>query len=759
MEYTILILLLPLASFLVLGLAGMKMRPAAAGAVGTAVLAVVALLSYWTAFEYFSAGRDVAGVFPTLIPWNAVWLPIGGALHIDLGILLDPISVMMLVVISTVSLMVHIYSLGYMKGERGFQRYYAFLSLFTMSMIGLVVATNIFQMYLFWELVGVSSYLLIGFYYTKKEAVAASKKAFIVTRFADLGFLIGILIYGYYAGTFSFTPETHALVAAGAMIPLALGLMFVGGAGKSAMFPLHIWLPDAMEGPTPVSALIHAATMVVALCAPQAHASKDVVLAIASTLTTTDPWDANDTLSHACAKTFYEGLFGFNEKLELRPVLAESYDVSPDGLVYTFHLRKGVKFHDGTDFNAEAVKVNFDRVTNPENKLKRYSLYSNIAKTEVVDDLTAKVTLKTPFSPFINQLAHPSAVMISPTALKKYGKDIMFHPVGTGPYKFVEWKQTDYLKGAKNENYWRPGLPKIDTITWVPVVDNNARSAMMRTGEAHFTFPVPYEQAAVLEKDEHLKLVAAPSIVTRYLNMNMLQKPFDDLRVRQAINYAINKEALAKVAFSGYAFPSEGPLPQGVDYAVKLGPWPYNPKKAKELLAEAGYPNGFETTLWSAYNHTTGQKVIQFIQQQLAQVGIKAQVQALEAGQRVEKVESHQDAATAPVRLYYTGWSSSTGEADWGLRPLFAGDKTPPSMYNISYYKNPTVDADIMKALGTTDRAEKTKLYTEVQEEIWKDAPWAFLVTEKLLYATSKKLTGMYVMPDANYFFEEIDLQ
>ena len=413
-----------------------------------------------------------------------------------------------------------------------------------------------------------------------------------------------------------------------------------------------------------------AATMVVALCAPQAHASKDVVLAIASTLTTTDPWDANDTLSHACAKTFYEGLFGFNEKLELRPVLAESYDVSPDGLVYTFHLRKGVKFHDGTDFNAEAVKVNFDRVTNPENKLKRYSLYSNIAKTEVVDDLTAKVTLKTPFSPFINQLAHPSAVMISPTALKKYGKDIMFHPVGTGPYKFVEWKQTDYLKGAKNENYWRPGLPKIDTITWVPVVDNNARSAMMRTGEAHFTFPVPYEQAAVLEKDEHLKLVAAPSIVTRYLNMNMLQKPFDDLRVRQAINYAINKEALAKVAFSGYAFLGR-PAAAGVDYAVKLGPWPYNPKKAKELLAEAGYPNGFETTLWSAYNHTTGQKVIQFIQQQLAQVGIKAQVQALEAGQRVEKVESHQDAATAPVRLYYTGWSSSTGEADWGLR-LFA---------------------------------------------------------------------------------------
>jgi NADH-quinone oxidoreductase subunit L len=264
MEYTIFILLLPLLSFLVLGLAGMRMRHGVAGLIGTLSIGAVTALSYLTAFNYFTAGRGSEGMFETLIPVNFVWLPLTESLHIDLGVLLDPISVMMLVVISTVSLMVHIYSFGYMKGERGFQRYYAFLSLFTMSMLGLVVATNIFQMYLFWELVGVSSYLLIGFYYTKPEAIAASKKAFIVTRFADLGFLIGILIYGYYVGTFSFTVDSGVLAAASSMIPLSLGLMFIGGAGKSAMFPLHIWLPDAMEGPTPVSALIHAATMVVA---------------------------------------------------------------------------------------------------------------------------------------------------------------------------------------------------------------------------------------------------------------------------------------------------------------------------------------------------------------------------------------------------------------------------------------------------------------------------------------------------------------
>ena len=274
MEYTILILVLPLLTFLGLGLFGMKLRPTVAGCIGSLSLAAITLLSYLTAGIYFTSPR-VNGVFEKWLPYNFEWLHFTDKLQIDLGILLDPISVMMLVVITTVSLMVHIYSLGYMKGERGFQRYYAFLSLFTFSMLGLVVAPNIFQMYIFWELVGVSSYLLIGFYYTKPEAIAASKKAFIVTRFADLGFLLGILLLSYFTGTFDFgvlTSENSSVFANAAGVTFmgasvmswALALIFIGGAGKSAMFPLHIWLPDAMEGPTPVSALIHAATMVVA---------------------------------------------------------------------------------------------------------------------------------------------------------------------------------------------------------------------------------------------------------------------------------------------------------------------------------------------------------------------------------------------------------------------------------------------------------------------------------------------------------------
>lgn len=270
-SYVFLILLLPALSFILLGLAGMKMRHRLAGLIGTAVVATVFGLSYYAAYDYFFIlGRDAAtGMYPSVTVFDYTWLRFSELLTFNIGFRLTPISVMMLIVISTVSFMVHIYSFGYLKGERGFQRYYAFLSLFTMSMLGLVVATNIFQMYLFWELVGISSYLLIGFYYTKDANVSASKKAFIVTRFADLFFLIGILMYSCYVGSFNYditaTPGLAGnILKASWVMPTSLFLMFIGGAGKSAMFPLHIWLPDAMEGPTPVSALIHAATMVVA---------------------------------------------------------------------------------------------------------------------------------------------------------------------------------------------------------------------------------------------------------------------------------------------------------------------------------------------------------------------------------------------------------------------------------------------------------------------------------------------------------------
>ncbi len=298
----VLILAIPLFMFIFLGLCGMKMSHKLAGTLGTLGMGTVLVLSYFTAFTYFFSGApefvNAAGERLQYMVFDQTWLQFTEKLVIKLGFLLDPISAMMLVVITTISFMVHLYSMGYMRDhhgvyEHGFQRFYAFLSLFSFSMLGLVVAPNIFQMYIFWELVGASSYLLIGFYYTNPSAVSASKKAFIVTRFADLGFLVGILVLSFYAGTFNFTELTSIPVEGiadtyqvslstsesvlgifqnsaapmfmgASVLTWALVLIFMGGMGKSAMMPLHIWLPDAMEGPTPVSALIHAATMVVA---------------------------------------------------------------------------------------------------------------------------------------------------------------------------------------------------------------------------------------------------------------------------------------------------------------------------------------------------------------------------------------------------------------------------------------------------------------------------------------------------------------
>lgn len=276
--HTALVVLLPLAGFVLLGLFG-KRFSSRAGLLGVLVLALTCFFALITAGGFFFSNGAPGGTYLPLKDLSFTWLALTPTVKIEIGTLLDPISAMMIVVVSFVSLMVHLFSLGYMKGEERLHAYYAYLSLFTFSMLGLVLSSNIFQIYMFWELVGVSSYLLIGFYFQKPSAVAAAKKAFIVTRFADLGFLIGILVLSYYAETLDFgtliqrltdPQSTYSMgITAGSFMGISaltwgLVLVFAGGAGKSAMFPLHIWLPDAMEGPTPVSALIHAATMVVA---------------------------------------------------------------------------------------------------------------------------------------------------------------------------------------------------------------------------------------------------------------------------------------------------------------------------------------------------------------------------------------------------------------------------------------------------------------------------------------------------------------
>jgi glutathione transport system substrate-binding protein len=484
-----------------------------------------------------------------------------------------------------------------------------------------------------------------------------------------------------------------------------------------------------------------------------ARAAKDLVVGVDSNLTGLDPADLNDNLSQSAARLMFEGLYMLDEHMKLRPQLAESYEATEDAKEFTFHLRKGITFQDGTPFNAAAVKASFDRAGNPENHLKRQSLYVMIDHTDVVDDYTVKMVLKYPFGAFVNDVAHPGALIVSPKSVQEYGKEVTRHPSGTGPYEFVSWT-ADTLKLKKNEHYWKPGLPKLDTITYRGVPENGARIAMLQTGEAQFIFPVPPEMIKLLDKSPTIAVFNEPSILIRYVALNNMRKPFDDPRVRLALNYAIDKQAFSKVVFSGYSDPMDSPMPPLLGFYQKQGSYPYDPAKAKALLAEAGYPNGFESTITGGVP-TLAQRGMQFVQQQLAAVGVTLKIEPLEAGVLTAKMFNVKGPEDATIVMLYTGWSSSTGDADWGMRPMLYTKSFPPVLANLAWYSNPVTDAAIQEGLATVDPTKRAAAYAQAQAQAWKDVPWIFLGVDRNLAAYSKKLHGAFMRPDQQFHLTE----
>ena len=481
-----------------------------------------------------------------------------------------------------------------------------------------------------------------------------------------------------------------------------------------------------------------------------AFAAKDLVVGIPANLTGLDPADLNDNASQSAARLMFEGLYTLDENMKLQPQLAESYEASEDAKEFIFHLRKGVTFHDGTPFNAQAVKFSFDRAGNPENHLKRQSLFVMIDHTDVVDDYTVRVVLKYPFGAFVNDIAHPGALIVSPKSVQQYGKEVTRHPSGTGPYEFVSWT-ADTLKLKKNDHYWQPGLPKIDTVTYRSVPENGARIAMLQAGEGQFIYFVPPELIASLKNSPTIQVFDEPSILTRYVALNTMRKPFDDVRVRLALNYAIDKQAFIKVVFSGHAEPMDSPMPALLPFYQKQGSYPYDPAKAKALLAEAGYPNGFESTL-TGLSGTLPERGMQFIQQQLAAVGVRISVEPLEAGVLTAKQYNVTGPQDATIVMNYGGWSSSTGDADWATRPILYSKSFPPVLFNLAWYSNSVTDAGIEAGLATVDPSKRTAAYAQVQAQAWKDAPWIFLDVDHDLAAYSRKLHGASMRPDQQFY-------
>lgn len=485
----------------------------------------------------------------------------------------------------------------------------------------------------------------------------------------------------------------------------------------------------------------------------------DIVVAVASTLTSMDPHDTNDTLSGSVQRTIFEGLLGFDEEMNVVPMLAKEYSANDEATEFTFILNEGIKFHDGTPFNAEAVKVNFDRLADPDSGLKRHSLYSLIANTEVVSEYEVKFTLSEPFGAMINTFAHPAGLIHSPKALEEFGKDVATNPVGTGQFKFVEWKPGEGLEVTKNEDYRIEDQPKVDGITFKPVTENGSRIAMLQTGEADFIYPVPTEQADSIDGENGIEVDSKPSIVVRYMTMNTLKEPYDDLKVRQALDLAVDKEAFIEVVTNGHASVLDSIIAPAVQYYSKQETTKPDIEKAKSLLKEAGLEDGFKAKIWGA-NNSSAMKAMQFLQQQFAQINVEVEVVPMEAGTLSDKIWSVQDPKDAEIEMYYGGWSPSTGDADWGIRPLLGGaENFPPKSYNVSYYDNPEVNGLIAEALETADSDKRAEAYEKAQSLLWDDLPWISLSAENTISGKKNYLTGIYLLPDGSLDVRNLEIK
>ena len=498
--------------------------------------------------------------------------------------------------------------------------------------------------------------------------------------------------------------------------------------------------------------LLLAATLGLAVPAA-ANAASDLVVAVSDNINGLDPHDLNDNISQAVARLTHEGLFKLDRDMKLVPALAERYEANPEATQFIFHLRKGVTFPDGTKFDANVVKYSFDRGGNPANNLKRQSIYVMIDRTEVVDENTVKVTLKYPFGAFPNNLAHPGALIVNPKLVAQWGKDFTRHATGTGPYEFVSW-DADTVKMKKNTKYRIAGLPKIDSVTYRGVNENGTRLAMLQAGEAHFILPVPPEMIKLVEKNPKIVIFDKPSLLSLFTTMNTQKKPFNDVRVRTALNLAVDKAAYRKVIWSGYADEQYSPMAPGIDFYVKQPAWGYDPVKAKALLAEAGYPNGFEATITDT-PATIAKRTMEFLQQQLAAVGVKLTVETLEAGVLTAKLYTNPGPETATIQMYQTGWSTSTGDADWGIRPFLWGKGFPPVLNNFAYYKSQIVDDAIEAGLSTIDPVKRGAAYAIAQAQAWKDAPLIFLGQSHNLAAYSINLKGASIRGDAQFNLDD----
>lgn len=470
-----------------------------------------------------------------------------------------------------------------------------------------------------------------------------------------------------------------------------------------------------------------------------------------------DPALPTDGESFKVTRNIFENLVNFNYDQQSTNIvntgLAKRWKVSNDNKTYTFYLRKGIQFQDGTGFNAKAVVFNFKRWANPKNKgrVKYYPiLFGGFKNHDIIKSVKAdgkykvKITLNRPFAPFLRELAMPAFAIASPTAIKKWGKDFSKHPVGTGPFKFVKWEPNNIIVLKKNDHYWKPGYPKLDRVIFKVIKNNHSRLTALENGEIDLMTGVNPSDLGELKSQKNLKVYYRPPLNTGYLGMTVTRKPFNNVKVRKAINYAINKKAIVKAFYSKKAKVAVSPLPPTIQgFNGHLKPYSYNPAKAKKLLAEAGYPHGFQMELWAMPvprpYMPDGRKIAQAIQADLDKVGIKAKIVSYDWATYLQK------AAKGEADAFLLGWTGGTGGPDAFLTNLFSSDSIGGN--NTARFSNKKVDQLLVKARKEQNKKKRVHIYQQIQTIIHQQAPWVPIVHSTPPIAGTSKLAGFKPQP------------
>ena len=477
-----------------------------------------------------------------------------------------------------------------------------------------------------------------------------------------------------------------------------------------------------------------------------------------------DPAQVTDFNSNRVGRRIVEPLLTFaEESTQLVPNLAESWTISPDGLQYTFKLRKGVKFHDGTPFNAAAVKFSIERQINPEHpasKIGKYPFanyfFGNVKAIEAMDEGTVRFVLKEPRASFLVVMAAAAASMVSPAAMMKAGVDFASAPVGTGPFRYTSWTKGQAVVLEKFPDYWK-GAPKIERVVYRPIVEDQARLTELLTGTLDLIVGVPADFVAQLESSPKVNLLKQVGAHVWYLGINNTKKPLDDKRVRQALNYAVNKEAIIRDVLKGTGAISRGPVLPGTWGAdPSLAAYPYDPARAKKLLADAGYPNGFSTTMWVPESGSGMQSPVAMaivMQSNLRAVGVNVTLQTMEWGAYIAKLRTREQ------ELFALSWAAGSEDPDMVMYPLFHSSQWSPNGPNRALYKNEKFDALLTEARQVTDQAKRAALYREAQKILVEDAPWVFVDHEIQIAATSKRVQGFKLHPSFDLRVETISLR